>query len=67
MLLTKESSFIRLIRKPSGYYIGGGGGIGVGISIGSLIGTKKVMTSVGNQGALKSLLYVRIISIKVND
>ena len=52
MSLTKESSLIRLIRKLGGYYIdrgrGRGRGTGVGISIGLLIGTREVMTSIGN-------------------
>ena len=67
VLLTEESSLVRLIRKPGGYYTGGGRGTGVGISVGLLIGAKEVATSVGDQGALESLLYARIVSIKVND
>jgi len=66
-LLTKESSLIRLIKKPGGYYIGRGKGIGVGTGVGSLIGAREVATSIGNQGALESLLYARIILIKVNN
>jgi len=62
-LLAKESSLIRLIKKPGRYYIGGGKGIGVN----SLIGAREVATSIGNQGALGSSLYARIILIKVND
>ena len=67
MSLTKESSLVRLIKKPGGYYTGGGGGTGIGISVGSSISTGEVATSVDNQGALESSLYVRIILIKVND
>ena len=48
MLLTEESSLIRLIRKPGGYCMGGGGGTGVGISVGLLISAGEVATSVGN-------------------
>ena len=48
MLLTKESSLVRLIRKLGGYCIGRGRGIGVGISVGLLIGTREVATSVGD-------------------
>ena len=65
--LIKESSLIRLIKKPGGYCIGGGEGIGVGTGVSLLIGAKEVATSVGNQGALGSSLYARIISIKVNN
>jgi len=62
-LLAKESSLIRLIKKLGGYCIGGGKGIGVNL----LIGAGEVATSVGDQGALGSLLYARIVLIKVND
>ena len=48
MLLTKESSLTRLIKKPGGYYMGGGGGIGVGISVGLLISAREVVTFVGD-------------------
>ena len=63
MLLIKESSLIRLIRKPGRYYIGGGEGINISL----LISTGEVATFIGNQGALESLLYARIILIKVNN
>jgi len=62
-LLAKESSLIRLIKKLGGYCIGRGKGIGIN----SLIGTREVVTSIDNQGALGSLLYIRIILIKVNN
>ena len=66
-MLTKEPSFIRLIKKRGGYYIGEGEGTGVGTGIGLLIGAREVAASINDQGALGSLLYVRIISIKIND
>ncbi len=62
-LLAKESSLIRLIKKPSGYCIGRGKGTGISL----LIGAGKVVTFIGDQGASGSSLYVRIILIKVND
>ena len=34
--------------KPGGYYIDRGGGTGIGISVGSLIGTGEVVTFIGN-------------------
>ena len=47
--------------------MGGGGGIGVGTSVGSLISAGEVTAFIGDQGALKSSLYLRIVLIKVNN
>ena len=54
---------VRLIIKPIG--VGVGTRVGIGVSL--LIGEGEVATSVGDQGALESGLYTRIILIKVND
>ena len=50
------------MKKP----VGVGAGTRAGIGVGSLIGGE-VATSIGDQGALGSGLYTRIVSIKVND
>ena len=48
MLLIKESSLIRLIRKPGRYYIGRGRGIDIDINISLSISTEEVATFIGN-------------------
>ena len=60
----KESFLVRSIKKPAGVGAGTRTGIGTGVSLSI---SREVATSIGNQGALESGLYIRIISIKVNN
>ena len=48
MLLIKESSLIRLIKKPGRYYISGAESIAIGIDTGSSISTREIITSIGD-------------------
>ena len=48
VLLTEESSFVKLIRKPGRYCMGGGRGTGIDISVGSSISAREVVTSIGD-------------------